>query len=642
MKRVFNSTIALILCLCTIFSGTVIAFAADIATPTGLTVTFVGDSKISLKWDAVDGSNIAYSIERATDPNGKWKEIKDKETKTYYDDTDITGGETYYYRVRAFRTWTLTSWKRIYGDYTSYVKAIVDPGQSKNLVIVTAGATSIKLAWDSSAGAAGYQIYMFDPTINDFKKIATTTTNTYTVRKLSERTTYRFKVRSYHKLNGVKYSSFSNEVSATTTLYDVKDFCLSSSSDTTYTISWAANSNVTGFELVRYEKYNDETGEWKNVKLDNATVTTKTSYTVTGLQRGQYDKYKIRTVLVENGKTLYGEWSEILTAGALPLAPTGLDYAPNTDNGISLTWDHMDGVAGYEVYCKSEDGNFRSIGTTTRNHFNHKNLTEEKYYEYKVRAFVGSESNPHYGAFGQDQIRLKYTPLEIPESVYPEDWDKTGIFGYLYDPKEQCFYTADDTWQRNFGYNTIYDNAASLVVIYIETSRIKFDYDNRNWMVQLWKGQYGWVLYGSEIGIYNKDASMPIEHYNCSNDEDMLQMEMTLYEKVYLTDDKTVYTWKQSLHRPYERQWWHTGFVLGNMIGRYDDDLKMFARLTMRDFAMRDAFVKGLKEAHLDKDNPGQEPFIEIDPKKYNPLKDKLESNNVFYVDKLDVYFYWT
>ena len=632
MKRVLNSTIALILCICMIFSGTVIAFAADVPVPTGLTVTYVGDSKISLKWNSVGSSNdYGYAIERATDPNGKWKEIKGKVLSTEYDDTDVTGGETYYYRIRAFlRGKLFGNWLRTYGDYTASVKAIVDPGQVKGLMAVTTGATNVKLSWDAAKGAAGYQVYMFDPAIGDYKKIATTATNTYTAKNLKERTTYKFKVRAYHKLNGVKYSPFSSEISVLTALDDIKNFRLTSSTATSYAIAWDANSNVTGFQLAKYDK---SASEWKVIKIDNNLTTTKTAYSVTGLKAGDYDKYKIRTVIEKDGTSVYGNWSEVLIGGTLPQAPTGLDAAANTDNGLSITWDPIEGAAGYEVYCKNENGNFKSVGVTTRNHFNHKNLTEKKYYEYKVRAYVGSASTPYYGNFGET-MKVYYEPIEIPESEYPEDWDETGILGYLYDPDEQCFYTADDPWQRNFGYNEIYDNAASLVVIIIETARIKFEYDNRDWMVQLWKGQYGWVLYGCEIGIYTKDKNMPVTHYDCANDDDMLQMEMVLFEKA----DSALggQYWKRTFGRPYERQWWHTGFVWGNMINRYDDDLKMYARITMRDFEMRDAFVEGLKKVHID--NPGQEEFKEIK----NPLTDMPSGNNVFWVDKLDVYFYWT
>ena len=50
---------------------------------------------------------------------------------------------------------------------------------------------------------------------------------------------------------------------------------------------------------------------------------------------------------------------------------------------------------------------------------------------------------------------------------------------------------------------------------------------------------------------------------------------------------------------------------------------------------MRDEFVQGLKNVHID--NPGQDPFVEI-----TKPSDVPNGNNVFWVDKLDVYFYWT
>ena len=629
MKRFFKSSLALILCLCTIFSGTVIAFAADApAVPTGFTVTYVGDSKISLKWNSLGSTeDYGYAVERTTDPNGKWKEIKSRVLDDKYDDTDIKGGETYYYRIRAFKRAKLFGeWKRTYGDYTVALKAIVDPGNVKGLMAVITGATSIKLAWDGASGAAGYQLYMFDPSINDFKKIATTSKTSYTVRNLEGRTGYRFKVRAYHKLNGLKYSPFSNELAVSTALDDVKNFRLTESSTTTYTISWDANPQVTGYQLFIYDK---EVHDWKVLQFDGSATTTKTSYTVTGLKKGDYDKYKIRSVLVTGSTYTYGNWSDVLVGAALPEAPTGLDLAANTDNGLSLTWDPLEGAAGYEVFCKKENGNFVSVGTTTRNHFNHKNLEEKKNYEYKVRAFVGNEANKWHGN-SSEVVKKFYEPLEIPDSEYSEEWDQTGILGYLYDSKEKCFYTAAEPWQRNFGFSEIYDNAASLVIIIIETCRIKFEYDNRDWMIQLWKGQYGWVLYGSEIGIYTKDKNMPVQHYVCANDEDMIQMEMVLYEKSTTVPG----LWIRTFGRPYERQWWHTGFVWGNMIGR-NKDLKMCAKLTMRDFEMRDAVIPELINKGFKQISGSWKDLAGI-------ANGEKSTNDCFYVDGLHIYLSWT
>jgi hypothetical protein len=124
---------------------------------------------------------------------------------------------------------------------------------------------------------------------------------------------------------------------------------------------------------------------------------------------------------------------------------------------------------------------------------------------------------------------------------------------------------------------------------------------------------------------------MPVTHYDCANDEDMLQMEMVLFEKTKVLGADA---WTRTFGRPYERQWWHTGFVLGNMIGRYDEDLMMYARITMRDFEMRDAFVEALKQ--VNKDVPDEQTFTQIPARPLVP-----SGKNDFWVDKLDVYFYW-
>lgn len=631
MKRVFNSTIALVLCICMIFSGSVIAFAADIAAPTNVTIVSVGESGAKISWTGVSDVK-GYVVYRSESADGGWEDLG-KTTDTSYTDSKASSGKSYYYAVRAYKVqkgWLNinkidTDKNRDYSDYAVSAKIITDPAQVKGLMTKgTVGASSVTLAWNSAEGAKGYQIFMLDNATNEYKKIATTSKKTYTVRGLTERTTYKFKVRAYHKINGVTYGSFSSEFSVTTALADVTNFKLSKSGTTTYTLSWDANDKIGGFQLAQYDTTD---AEWKVIKFGSDTTTKETSYTVSGLTDGGSAKYKIRTFIEESGKKTYGNWSAEILGGTLPKAPTGLKLAANTDNGVSITWDVLDGAAGYEVYCRDETGNWSSVGTTENNHFNHSNLTEKKTYEYKIRAYVGNVSDKMYGNFGET-IKIYYEPIEVKDEPYPDDWEDTGIIGYLYDPDEKCFYTADDPWQRNFGYSEIYDNAASLVAIIIETCRLKFEYDNRDWMIQLWKGQYGFILYGAEIGIYTKEKNMPVEHYDCATDEDMLQMEMVLWEKQTTLG---VETWVRTFGRPYERQWWHTGFVLGNMIGRYDTDLKMEARITMRDYAMLDGFVAALKA----------EDFEQVTGSWTDILNTKGKENS-FYVKGLDVYFYWT
>ena len=88
--------------------------------------------------------------------------------------------------------------------------------------------------------------------------------------------------------------------------------------------------------------------------------------------------------------------------------------------------------------------------------------------------------------------------------------DGSGLLGFSYDAKESVFYASSNAWQRTFGYTFIYDISAPAIVCWFDTSRIFFEYDGKEWMVQLWKGQYGWVLIGAEIGLYYRDFDNPL------------------------------------------------------------------------------------------------------------------------------------
>ena len=123
---------------------------------------------------------------------------------------------------------------------------------------------------------------------------------------------------------------------------------------------------------------------------------------------------------------------------------------------------------------------------------------------------------------------ITFQKHENQDSIYTQELEQIGLVGYLYDSKNECFYTSDDPWQRNFGYSEVYDVAAGLTLMIIETLRIKFPYKDKDWMIQVWKGQYGLVLIGAEVGVYTKPKDRKIEHYDCAADEDKLRMEMEM------------------------------------------------------------------------------------------------------------------
>ena len=61
---------------------------------------------------------------------------------------------------------------------------------------------------------------------------------------------------------------------------------------------------------------------------------------------------------------------------------------------------------------------------------------------------------------------------------------------------------------------------------------VYFDYNDKTWMIQLWKGQYG-INTGGEIGVYYADHIVSQEQldttlFQAVDDSDILKMSMYL------------------------------------------------------------------------------------------------------------------
>lgn len=171
------------------------------------------------------------------------------------------------------------------------------------------------------------------------------------------------------------------------------------------------------------------------------------------------------------------------------------------------------------------------------------------------------------------------------------DGDK-GVFGFGYSTKEKCFYATGNAWQRNFGYSDLYDKTSQLIAISYDTSKIFFIYGGKEWMIQLWKGQYGLVLLGAEVGVYNRpQGSNGSTYFECADNNELLPISLTLRR-----NGSPLFVRSQKF------SWWQTGFVpgqlgVGVMVGsKHTKTLDLTTSITFKDENMRKAFVIGLKK----------------------------------------------
>ncbi|MDR0532169.1 MAG: DUF4474 domain-containing protein [Oscillospiraceae bacterium] len=143
------------------------------------------------------------------------------------------------------------------------------------------------------------------------------------------------------------------------------------------------------------------------------------------------------------------------------------------------------------------------------------------------------------------------TPLGVWWQNLPF-WRWFNFLMYKYDPVESVVYNEQNAFQRVFGYNELYDHFMWVCNVYADTLRIKFPYEGKDWLIQLWKGSYAvFLCAGSEIGVYNKPQGKQTIQYSCAKPEDYLRMDM----RYYVNGDLL-------FSRPYDYYWWCTGFYV--------------------------------------------------------------------------------
>lgn len=539
------------------------------------------DSSITLKWPKVAGAT-GYYVFIYNKYQRSWGAGR-ATTALSYTVSGLSTGANYAFRVRAY---TKKNGKVYYGKYSPTLNAQTRPQAVSGLAVKAVTEHTADLSWDKAKGAVSYVVVEYNPETKKYTDVAFSTLTSCTVTGLDSLSTHLFAVKSVAK-NGslVTYSAPCKTVSATTLLSTVESITANVSKNR-IEFRWTPVNGAEDYTIYRCDNDNI----WKEVKTTSDTV-----YSFEDLEPGT--EYLIR--FTASAGKLTSEYSQTFRLSTTPDVPKNLKAATTSEKKVALTWDAAKGASGYEVmrYSKldSTESGFVSIGTTETNSFIDDSLETNTTYSYKVRAYTVVNGRRIYGD-ESDVIFHLYNAAEDPNNPW-KDTGKlgaAGLLGYLYDPERDVFYTAKDPWQRNFGFNVIYDISAQLILLNYKTNRFKFNCNGKDWMIQFWKGHYGLVIYGGEIGVYTKPVDRVFEHYDCASDEDMLRMSMKFYQYDVKKED-----WVFSFERPYGLYWWCTGFKIGNNGGGYDtkfSNYRIDARITMKNFEMLNAFTKSLKD----------------------------------------------
>ena len=163
----------------------------------------------------------------------------------------------------------------------------------------------------------------------------------------------------------------------------------------------------------------------------------------------------------------------------------------------------------------------------------------------------------------------------------------TSPFGFVYEPTQDIFVSRIHAWQRKEGYEELFDNLASKFNMVIDAFPVYFDYREKTWLIEFWKGQYG-INTGAEAGVYHANRIVPKNqrtkiHYNAVSDEEMPLIGICLKDR------------QGKLFSIKRYHWWLAAFQMG--VFRHPKDLVLHASITFHDNEGARAFCQGLKDA---------------------------------------------
>ncbi len=164
---------------------------------------------------------------------------------------------------------------------------------------------SLKLSWSDQDYADGYQICNANNRV-----IGTTSKNSYTVKRLTSCTTYRYKVRSYveNADGSVSYGNFSTAVAARTML-NTPRLKVKSTAHGKVTLTWSKVAKASGYEIYYSTEKNGIYTKLKTVSKSSAR-----RYVDSGLASGEKYYYTIRAYRTVNGVKTYSSYNTIKSA----------------------------------------------------------------------------------------------------------------------------------------------------------------------------------------------------------------------------------------------------------------------------------------------------------------------------------------
>ena len=339
---------------------------------------------ITASWSKVPGATgyIVYRRQKTASGWSAWKKLATTKALTYTDKT-AAAGKDYIYGAVAYS-----------GSY----KAVCAAGDAvRRLVVASVKTTTegnyLKTTWGKASGATSYIVYrsqLSGKTWSSWSKVATTTKNTFTDKKVKSGVTYKYRVFACDSASKSAYAEGSSVKLLTTPKVTVKAYTKS------IVAKWGKVTGATGYTVYRRQKTASGWSAWK--KLAN---TKALSYTDQKAKNGVQYQY---TVVAYSGSAK----SNMAASAAVCILSTPKVTLANYKSGIKLSWKKITGAEKYVVYRSQLNGKkwsgYKNIATTNSIAYVDKTAKSKVSYKYYVVAASGSSQSSYKATSA-----LKYT-----------------------------------------------------------------------------------------------------------------------------------------------------------------------------------------------------------------------------------------
>lgn len=378
--------------------------------PANVKVTSKSYNTATIQYDKVSGAT-NYRIYRSTKVDGTYTLVGTNNASTLsYTDKNLTPGTTYYYKVEAYETGNNLVSAGIMSGAKSVKPVLAAP---KNVKASGYTYTSLKITWDTVAGAKSYNVYAATSKSGTYKKIASNVKKTsYTNKNLSLGERYYYKIEA---VSGTAVSAKSAAASAKVVTAATKEVNVTSDDYNSITLKWKKVSGATKYYVYRSTK---ETTGYKRLK-----TTKGLSYTDKKVDGGVKYYYKVVSV----AGSIKGQ-EKIVTGVAVPKAVTNLKVQSKSSTSVKVSFKAAKGATGYCIYrSTSKNGTYKKIGTTKKVTYTDKTAKTGVKYYYKVAAAINGYEGELSGAKAvtarPNQVK-NVSMISAGKSKVKISWDK--------------------------------------------------------------------------------------------------------------------------------------------------------------------------------------------------------------------------